>query len=344
MNIKLVKLSKEYKTQFIEMIEEWKTDIEKNNTNHSPWAIFKNDYHDFDSYVATLERKEEIDGLVPNSVFFCLDLDRNIFVGAVDIRHYLNDSNRLTGGHIGDGIRPSERRKGYATTMLGLALEECRKMGLNKVLITCAKNNIGSAKSIINNGGEFEGEIEENGEIEQRYWITLYEEILESERMLLRRVMPLDYEEMAAWTMDEKVYEYLLSNPVNDPKEAMIFLRRNDPNSTNIYIMIEHSKSDGHAIGLVSAHWEEEKNAWEISYNCKHDDWNKGYTYEGAKTLINYIIKKHNATTFIGECAYENIGSSRVMEKLGMTYDHDSSYTKRDGSKTFKSKVYKLSI
>ncbi len=85
---------------------------------------------------------------------FCLDKDRNIFVGAVNIRHVLNDALLRGSGHIGDGIRPSERRKGYATAMIALALEECKKLGIKKVLMTCDKNNIGSAKSIINNGGK----------------------------------------------------------------------------------------------------------------------------------------------------------------------------------------------
>ena len=101
------------------MLTEWKEDIEKNNTNHSPWAIFRNDFHDFDSYLENLEIKEgNQDGLVPDTTLFCLDKDRNIFVGAVNIRHYLNEYLLQCGGHIGDGIRPSERRKGYATAMI----------------------------------------------------------------------------------------------------------------------------------------------------------------------------------------------------------------------------------
>lgn len=58
---------------------------------------------------------------VPDTTLFCLDKDKNIFVGAVNIRHYLNDALLKTGGHIGVGIRPSERRKGYATTAITLA-------------------------------------------------------------------------------------------------------------------------------------------------------------------------------------------------------------------------------
>lgn len=92
-------------------------------------------------------------------------------VGAVNIRHYLNDSLLLDGGHIGDGVRPSERRKGIASKMISLALLECKKLGIEKVLMVCNKNNIGSAKSIKNNGGILENEIFVNGVIVQRYWI-----------------------------------------------------------------------------------------------------------------------------------------------------------------------------
>ena len=174
MNIELVRLTSKYKEQLFEMLTEWKNDIIVNHTDMSPWKIWQNDFHDFDNYLKNLDTNEETkNGWVPDSTLFCLDKDRNIFVGAVNIRHYLNDELLKTGGHIGDGIRPSERRKGYATAMIALALDECKKLGINKVLICCDKNNIGSAKTIIRNGGVLENEVEEDGHIEQRYWIQL---------------------------------------------------------------------------------------------------------------------------------------------------------------------------
>lgn len=169
MNIKLVKLSHEYKHQLFEMMDEWFS-IEQ---RFSPYMIRRNDFHNFEYYLENLEIKKETNGRVPDSTFFCLDIDRNIFVGAVNIRHYLNDDLFINGGHIGDGIRPSERRKGYATSMIRLALEECKKLGINRVLMVCDKDNIGSAISIINNGGILENEVIIDGVIEQRYWIEL---------------------------------------------------------------------------------------------------------------------------------------------------------------------------
>jgi predicted acetyltransferase len=112
--------------------------------------------------------------LVPDSVFFLLDVDRNILLGAVNIRHYLNDYLLQYAGHIGYGIRPSERRKGYATEMIRLSLIECRKLGISRVLMVCDKSNIASAKSIIKNGGILENEFfDANGKIQQRFWINL---------------------------------------------------------------------------------------------------------------------------------------------------------------------------
>lgn len=174
MAVKLIKLTKDYYNELASMIDEWKYDQEINNTDTSPYAIFKNDYHDFDNYLNNLELKEAEDGLVPDSVFFLLDEDRNKLIGAVNIRHYLNDYLLKFGGHIGDGIRPSERKKGYATKMIELALIECKKLGMDKVLITCNKSNIASAKTIIKNGGILENEIKDSdGEIIQRYWINI---------------------------------------------------------------------------------------------------------------------------------------------------------------------------
>ena len=168
--LQLVRLSPAYRAQLNELMDEW---ILEGTENIVPWAICKNDYHDFDAYLAGLEIKEPRDGKVPDTTCFCLDTETNRFVGAVNIRHYLNDYLMRCGGHIGDGIRPSMRGKGLGAKMLALALDECRKMGLERVLMVCDAENHASARTIQKNGGILENRTVEKGCEIERYWIDL---------------------------------------------------------------------------------------------------------------------------------------------------------------------------
>ncbi|MBO7530190.1 MAG: GNAT family N-acetyltransferase, partial [Lachnospiraceae bacterium] len=87
-----------------------------------------------------------------------------------------------------------------------------------------------------------------------------------------------------------------------------------------------------------------ERDVWTLSYVNRFDDWGKGYATEGMKAFMDHAVKVYEARSFEGECAKENVGSAKVMEKLGMVYDHSSSYSKNDGSAMFESDVYVLEI
>lgn len=114
------------------------------------------------------------EGLVPATTYLALDENEKL-IGMIDIRHRLNDNLLNFGGHIGYSVRKLERRKGFATEMLKLALEKCVELKIQEVLITCDKNNIASAKTIIANGGILENEVFDTNDntMTQRYWITL---------------------------------------------------------------------------------------------------------------------------------------------------------------------------
>lgn len=114
-------------------------------------------------------------GWVPDTQFISIRPSDGALIGMLDIRHDLNEQCFKLFGNIGYSVRPSERGKGYATEQLRLAKQVCRSLGMERILISCHKENHPSAKTIIRNGGVLENEVvdERNGEILQRYWIEL---------------------------------------------------------------------------------------------------------------------------------------------------------------------------
>ena len=115
------------------------------------------------------------EGLVIATQFFYIRKSDNRLVGMIQVRHYFNDYLSKFGGHIGYSINPGERRKGYATSMLKAVLSYCKKIGLDKILISCIDGNIGSEKAILNNGGVYESTVYEPDAKRnlKRFWITL---------------------------------------------------------------------------------------------------------------------------------------------------------------------------
>jgi predicted acetyltransferase len=97
------------------------------------------------------------------------------FIGELSFRHRLNDHLRLSGGHMGYGIRPGFMGRGFGTRMLGLAKAEARGAGLAQLLITCHDDNPASARVIEANGGVLEDVVDDifGGGPLRRYWIAL---------------------------------------------------------------------------------------------------------------------------------------------------------------------------
>jgi predicted acetyltransferase len=136
--------------------------------------------NDFAAYVAAITDQSgrvrlptgDIVPKVPFSVLWLVEGDA--FIGEASIRHELNAYLLQEGGHVGYGIRPARQRQGYGKLILALALEECRRLGLERVLITCLQDNLASARIIEANGGKLDNIIKDpagRGSL-RRYWIS----------------------------------------------------------------------------------------------------------------------------------------------------------------------------
>ena len=99
--------------------------------------------------------------------------DNDKVIGMLNIRYTLSDEMAGIYGHIGYGVRPTERKKGYATEMLKFALDVCKRKGIGKVIMGCYKDNIGSSKTIEKNGGIKIKEKDFNGKLANYYEIDL---------------------------------------------------------------------------------------------------------------------------------------------------------------------------
>lgn len=170
----LVKPTKEHEKEMIEYKEEHILNGESvihacslwdKMNNYNEWLDLLNEQSSFETIK---------DGWTAHTNFLGVRKSDNKIVGMIDIRHELvNDFLRNYAGHIGYGVRPTERKKGYATQMLDLALKFCKdNLKLEKIMISCYKDNIGSKKIIINAGGKLEREyLSEDGKNVQIYWI-----------------------------------------------------------------------------------------------------------------------------------------------------------------------------
>ena len=113
------------------------------------------------------------EGRVPSSTYWLLS-DDEVLIGEVHIRHRLTQELEDYGGHIGYMVRPGERKKGYGTMMLAMALEKSLALGFKRVMVTCEPGNTASARIICKNGGKLISEsATRTGRMISRYWFDL---------------------------------------------------------------------------------------------------------------------------------------------------------------------------
>jgi predicted acetyltransferase len=132
------------------------------------------DHTDFSQLLAKLESfKKGVgipEGFVPSTTYWLIE--EGELVGVSNLRHYLNDRIKHAGGHIGLGVRPSRRGERLGYLLMRLTIEKAVEHGIRQVHIHCHKHNEASARMIIANGGNLESEIEDDGEIVQRYVVN----------------------------------------------------------------------------------------------------------------------------------------------------------------------------
>jgi predicted acetyltransferase len=124
----------------------------------------------FAHYARWLAGQKEPDAPRPEGIVPCTELWMVVggeYVGAISLRHRLTDVLLTWGGHIGYSVRPSARRRGYASQALAMMLPVAARLGIDPVLVTCDTDNVASRRTIERNGGVYE----DTREGKLRFWV-----------------------------------------------------------------------------------------------------------------------------------------------------------------------------
>ena len=151
--IKLVRPAKEHEKEALEFKQEFFDNGEK-TINGSELLDQTESYTDWLQAVTNNTSKETVNPQwVVTDTYFAVD-DNNRIVGVIDLRHELKGF-LVDFGHSGYSVRPSERKKGYATQMLSLILDRARELNFKTLQLSAEKTNTSSIKTIVKNGGKY---------------------------------------------------------------------------------------------------------------------------------------------------------------------------------------------
>ncbi len=168
--LKLIQLTKEHEQLHKNFLDEW------DESGITPWAAGLHG-ETFEQWLKTREAFKTKETCpkdkMPDETYFLIDTDDETgkLLGAINIRKELNEYLKQVGGHIGYGVVPSERRKGYAVKMLAMGLKVCKELGIKEVLVTCDEDNVASARTIEKNGGVLLEKVVYEGDPLRKYTI-----------------------------------------------------------------------------------------------------------------------------------------------------------------------------
>ncbi|MFZ2537949.1 MAG: GNAT family N-acetyltransferase [Oscillospiraceae bacterium] len=169
--------------------------------------------------------------------------------------------------------------------------------------------------------------------------------ILETERIILKLLSINDAKDIFNnWTSDPEVAKFMiwdLHKSVDDTIEWLKIEENNimsDKNYTWAFVL----KETGILFGSGGINYRDKEGTFELGYNIMKEYWNQGLTTEAGRAILEFAQNQLGEKKFFCRHAKENIGSMKVMTKLGFIYQKDSSYTSFSGKKVFESKDYLL--
>ena len=169
--------------------------------------------------------------------------------------------------------------------------------------------------------------------------------IIETERMILRPLTVVDANDIyERWTSDDRVSKYVRWCTHTSVNDTMEWLKMEESNvlSDKSYQWAFTLKENGYLFGSGGINFNDKEGVFELGYNIMHKYWNKGYTTEAAKAILDFAYNVLKQKEFIAWHATDNPASGGVMKKCGFVFEEKEIHTKFDGVTSFESKKYRL--
>ncbi len=171
------------------------------------------------------------------------------------------------------------------------------------------------------------------------------EPVIETDRLILRPLTAADAQAVLQWSSDERVTEFMSYTGYDDINIAIDWINSYAGEEKDEWKWGLVLKENGMLIGTGAIGPDKlMEGYWGIGYNIRYDCWNKGYTTEAMRAIIEFAHTELGVNKICADHAVDNPASGRVMEKCGLKFDHFGEYSKIDGSKTFKAKFYKMDL
>ena len=269
-------------------------------------------------------------------------------IGIIDLRHSLNEFLKDF-GHIGYSVRPTERKKGYATIMLAQVIQIAKRANIKRLQLSCADSNIPSRKTILNNSGIYERHFEYEGKCASVYKINtnITTPLLTTKRLLLRPLKISDAQEVFnGWASKEKIATYMRWNQHTSVEETKEWLasEEENANTSDVFNWGIVIKETNMLIGSGGLLYNAELQIYEIGYNLNDTFWGNGFATEAGVAMVEYALHVLKEKNIFAVYAKDNSASGKVLEKLGFRYIKDGEYSSYDGKRCFEARELLLKM
>lgn len=156
--------------------------------------------------------------------------------------------------------------------------------------------------------------------------------IIETPRLLLKKLTIENSEDMYLLNQDSEVLKYTGDSPFLDIEAAHTFLENYDQYEkygVGRYAVI--LKSDNSFIGWCGLKYTQDKNEYDIGFRFFKRYWNNGFATEAAKACINYGFEHLKLTSIVGRAMKQNVASIIVLQKSGLEYYTDFDFDGNEG-------------